>query len=193
MGKIFIPKDILNKPGRLTNDEYEQIKKHCQLGGDYLRKNWEIPVESVVGVLTHHERCDGSGYPYGLPLNKQTIEGKLIAICDVYDAMTSERPYRASLSPSEAIEHIIGNSGTMFDPELITIFIKKIAPYPIGSRVVLSNGIKATVVRNYPKGLTRPMVEIDEPLNVGGSFERNILDLFNDVSLLNITIIGLDK
>lgn len=193
LGKIFVPKNIVNKPGELSFGEYEQMKKHCQFGSDYLRKNWEVPVESIVGVLTHHERCDGSGYPFGLPFNKQTVEGKLIAICDVYDAMTSERPYRPALSPSEAIEHIIGNSGTMFDAELVSHFIKKIAPYPVGTRVVLSNGLKATVIKNYPQGLTRPVVALDMPLEVAGSKEKRILDLLNDPALLNVTIIGLDK
>jgi HD-GYP domain-containing protein (c-di-GMP phosphodiesterase class II) len=192
LGKIFIPKQIISKPGPLTSAEYEQMKDHCRLGSDYLRKNWEIPVESIIGVLTHHERCDGSGYPYGLPLSKQTTEGKLIAICDVYDAMTSERPYRAALSPSEVIEHIIGNSGTMFDPKMISCFIKKIAPYPVGSRVLLSNGMKATVIKNYPKGLTRPMVAADRPVIIAGSPEKQVLDLYNDPSLLNVTIIGLE-
>lgn len=194
LGKIFVPKEIITKSGPLSNIEFEEMKKHSQLGSDFLRKKWELPVESIIGVLTHHERFDGSGYPFRLPAPRQTIEGKIIAVCDVYDAMTSEKPYRKAITPSEAFEYLIGNSSVMFDPEIIiSYFTKVIVPYPVGTRVILSNGIKATVIENYPYCLLRPKVVIDNIYAPGVSSEKLVLDLFNDPFLLNVTIIGLDK
>lgn len=193
IGKVFIPKEIVNKPSSLTHDEYELMKQHSMLGSDYLRKQWAMPVESIVAVLTHHERYDGGGYPLQLSAGKQTMEGKIIAICDVYDAMTSERPYRSALSPSEAIEHIMGNAGIMFDPMIIATFMKKITPYPVGSKVKLSNGLKASVIQNNPGGLMRPVVQLIRKNEQGVHAAQEVLDLLNDPALLNITIIGFDK
>lgn len=188
LGKLYIPKEILNKLGPLTYDEYEVMKKHSQYGSEYLKRQTEIPLESVIAVLTHHERYDGKGYPLGLPANKQTLEGKIIAICDNYDAMTSDRPYRKAFSPSEAIEHIMGNAGIMFDPKVLDIFIKKIVPYPVGSVVNLSNGKKGIVIENFPKSYVRPRIKL-----ICGEGDGDIYDLCHDPSLLNVTVVGIEK
>ena len=193
IGKVFIAKDIISKPGALTDTEYEQMKQHSTLGSDYLRKQWEMPAESIVAVLTHHERYDGTGYPLRLPSNKQTQEGKIIAVSDVYDALTSQRPYRVALSPSEAIEHIMGNSGTLFDPEIVTTFMKRIVPYPIGSRIVLSNGQRGIVVQNNSNGLMRPSIQVIRANEQGINSATEVVDLFNDPRMLNVTVIGFDK
>ncbi|MEA4920766.1 MAG: HD-GYP domain-containing protein [Clostridiaceae bacterium] len=190
IGKIYIPKEILNKQGKLTYEQYELMKEHPKLGYDYLKGRWKVPTESIIAVLTHHERCDGTGYPYGITAEKQTLEGKLVAICDVYDALISERPYRPALPPSEAMEHIIGNSGTMFDEKLIKEFICKIAPYPVNTKVVLSNGLKARVIENYSNGLARPRLIVE---NTVFGDEGEILDLFNDPELFNVTIVKVDR
>ena len=193
IGKVFITKEIINKPGALTDMEYEQMKQHSTLGSNYLRKQWEVPAESIVAVLTHHERFDGTGYPLRLPSSKQTQEGKIIAISDVYDALTSQRPYRVALSPSEAIEHIMGNSGLLFDPAIVSTFMKRIVPYPIGSAVVLSNGLRGVVVHNHSDGLMRPKVKVFHRNQQGVSEAQEELDLYNDPTLLNVTVIGFDK
>ncbi len=188
IGKIFIPKDIIRKPGRLSPEEHETVKQHTVLGYRYLSEHWDVPIEALVGVLSHHERCDGSGYPYGLRRERLSQEAKLIAICDVYDAMTSERPYRKALSPSEAMEHIIGNSGILFDEDLIERFFAKIEPYPVGTPVLLSNGYRGVVVENHKNALMRPKVA------VGESEESNMcLDLLNDPRWWDVTIIGVDR
>ncbi len=193
IGKVFITKDIINKPGALTNMEYEQMKQHSALGSNYLRKQWEVPAESIVAVLTHHERYDGTGYPLRLPSSKQTQEGKIIAISDVYDALTSQRPYRVALSPSEAIEHLMGNSGLLFDPAIVSSFMKRIVPYPIGSNVLLSNGLRGVVVHNHSDGLMRPKIKVIRKNEQGIQEMQEVLDLYNDPSLLNVTVIGFDK
>lgn len=191
LGKIFIPKEILNKLGPLSYDEFEIMKKHSQFGSDYLKRQSEIPLESVIAVLTHHERYDAKGYPLGLPANKQTLEGKIIAICDNYDAMTSDRPYRKAFSPSEAIEHLMGNAGVMFDPKILEIFIKKIVPYPVGTKVDLSNGKKGIVIENFPNSYVRPKIQIIP--EDGDESDNLIYDLCNDQTLLNVTVIGINK
>jgi HD-GYP domain-containing protein (c-di-GMP phosphodiesterase class II) len=191
IGKILIPKNILNKPGSLTSDEYEIMKKHCQYGSDYLKKQNVLPLESIIAVLTHHERYDSKGYPLGLSANKQIIEGKIIAICDNYDAMTSDRPYRSAFTPSETMEYIMGNSGIMFDPKILNIFIKKIVLYPVGTVVNLSNGKKGIVVQNYPGSIMRPRIQILP--DIGNSEEKTIYDLNKDNTLLNITVTGIDR
>lgn len=188
IGKIFIPKEIIRKPGRLDLKELEEVKQHTVLGYKYLSQNWDVPMEALIGALSHHERCDGSGYPYGLRRDKLPQEAKLIAICDVYDAMTSERPYRKALSPSEAMEHIIGNSGILYDEKLIESFFKKIEPYPVGTPVILSNGYRGRVVKNHMNALIRPVVAVGD-----SEAERQCLDLLNDPRLWDVTIIGVDR
>jgi HD-GYP domain-containing protein (c-di-GMP phosphodiesterase class II) len=190
IGKLFIPKEILNKPGPLTSDEFEIMKKHPHLGSEYLKKQNSVPTDSVIAVLTHHERYDSKGYPLGLPANKQIIEGKIIAICDNYDAMTSDRPYRKAYSPSEAMEHLMGNSGVMFDPDILNIFIKKIVLYPVGTVVSLSNGEKGTVIGNHPGSIMRPVVRLLSDSETEGTV---IYDLYNDPALLCVTVTGIDR
>jgi HD-GYP domain-containing protein (c-di-GMP phosphodiesterase class II) len=150
-------------------------------------------LESVVAVLTHHERYDGCGYPLGLLGDKQPLEGKIIALSDVYDAMTSDRSYHPALPPSEAIEHIMGNSGILFDPQVVSAFMRKVVPYPIGSMVLLSNGQRAIVTENHREALMRPNVKPIKIANNESQMDDKVLDLLNDPSLWSVTITGLDK
>ena len=191
IGKVFISRNLINKPSALTNEEFEKMKRHSSFGYDYLREQWGGPVESVVAVLTHHERYDGCGYPLGLQGDKQPLEGKIIALSDVYDAMTSDRAYHAALPPSEAIEHIMGNSGIMFDPQVVSTFMRKVVPYPVGSRVMLSNGQRAIVVANQKEALMRPKVKLLHINNREARVDDKVLDLLNDPTLWSVTILGL--
>lgn len=191
IGKIYIPKEILNKNGPLAPEEFMIVKKHCQYGSDYLKKQNNIPLESIIAVLTHHERYDSKGYPFGLPEKKQILEGKIISVCDNYDAMTSDRPYRPAFSPPETIEYLLGNTGVMFDPEIIEVFVKKIVLYPVGATVNLSNGEKGVVIKNYPGSTMRPKICLC-PSETHPD-ESIIYDLSNDPSLYNVTITGINK
>ena len=186
IGKVFVPKEIIDKRGKLTDEEFEKVKEHCLIGSDYLRNKWEVSVESNLCVLTHHEKFDGSGYPNNLTAERIPQFGKIITIADVYDAITSDRPYRGALSPSDAMEFIMGGSGTLFDPKIVDVFISKIAPYPIGVCVLLSNGLKGVVVENNLKCGLRPKVQIFTDNN-----ETIYYDLYNDMELLNVTIKGI--
>ena len=193
IGKIFIPKEIFNKTGPLTEVEFEIMRKHSEYGYYYLKENYKkLSSESLTAVLTHHERYDGRGYPIGLSGNKQIIEAKIICVCDNYDAMTSDRAYRRAYSPSEVLEHLMGNSGTIFDPKILDIFKGKIVPYSIGTNVCLSNGRCGVVIGYSENNPIRPVVRVN-PLPDQPESSAEIYDLGNDLSLLNVTVLGPEK
>ncbi len=183
-GKMFIHKDILNKPGKLTPDEFAQIKKHSELGFKYLCDNLDIPGSSKIAALQHHEQYDGNGYPSGLAGNAIHLFGRIISVADVYDALSSDRPYRKAMLPSDAVEYIMSGYGTMFDPAIVTALTKKIAPYPIGTCVLLSTGETGIVVKNYESTILRPIVK----LIVDSKPTNKYIDLTNDRSALHITV-----
>lgn len=161
IGKIDIPKEILDKPEKLTEEEFEIVKFHTHYG--YRRivdQDGEIPATSAHVAWEHHERIDGSGYPRGLSGEKIHIFSKIASVADVYDAMTTHRVYRKAYPPNEAVEFIMGGSGTLFDYDIVKAFLKSIAPYPVGDLVQLNTGEVAIVIdinREFP---LRPVVRI---------------------------------
>lgn len=185
IGKVFIDKNIIEKPDSLTREEFEEVKKHPRLGYDYLiNAHLDFPPTALIGILQHHERVDGSGYPEGLSLDKINPLSRVIAIADVYDAMTSDRPYRPAMMPSEVMEFLMGGAGTLFDAELVYLFTRKVAAFPLGTCVLLSNGLTAIVVENYEDCCLRPRVKV-----VSGDDANPVyLDLRNDRNLSNLTI-----
>lgn len=189
IGKVFIPRDILNKPGKLTDFEFETMKGHSYKGYQYLKDHFEIPVVSYIGILQHHERYDGTGYPLNTKGKQISLFGRLIAITDIYDALTSNRPYRNALSPSEAVEYVMGAGGTVIDPEVARCFMQNVAPYPVGICVRLSNNAEGLVVENYKDCCMRPKVKVirqDER-----DIPPYILDLKNDAGTREIIISGI--
>jgi HD-GYP domain-containing protein (c-di-GMP phosphodiesterase class II) len=185
IGKVFVPIEILEKKRKLTEDEFRQISEHSLKGSNYLREKWVIPIESNIAVLNHHERYNGTGYPYQLRGDKISELGKILAVADVFDALTSNRAYRDAFLPSDAMEYIMGGSGTFFDPKIVSVFAKKVVPYPAGTSVILSNGLKGLVVENYMSYCMRPKVKI-----ISNQTDY-YLDLCNDRKLLNVTIVGI--
>lgn len=185
IGKIFVPKKIINKKGRLTDDEFEVIKAHTENGCRYLKEKWEVSDESALAVLTHHEKNNGTGYPYRLKADKIPLYGKIIAVSDVYDALISDRPYRKAFLPSEAMEYVLGCSGRCFDPEIVETFFRRVMPFPVGTTVQLSNGMTGVVIENHPENCLRPKVRIISE-DKGGT---DCYDLLNDKDLLNVTIV----
>ena len=160
LGKTFIPKEIILKNSQLTKEEFEIIKTHTTKGYEYLSQDYSLPVAAKLIALQHHERIDGSGYPKGYGGNDINKLAKIIAITDVYDAMTSDTSYRKALPPHEAIEFIMGSGGRHFDFVMTQTFVRKIIPYPVGSLVKLSNkdvAVVEEVHHNYP---LRPKVRI---------------------------------
>lgn len=117
LGKIYIPEEILNKPAKLTDQEYALVKTHCQIGYSLTNKI-ELPWPVSSTILQHHERINGSGYPGGLEHNEISIESKIIAVADVVEAMVSIRPYRPALKLDQALYEIENNSGQLYDPNI---------------------------------------------------------------------------
>lgn len=183
IGKIFVPKELIAKKGKLTDEEFEIVKAHSQAGYDYMQKTQGFPTESNVGVRTHHERFNGSGYPDGLAGMDIPLFGRILMVADVFDALVSNRPYRKAMAASDAVEYIIGNSGQLFDPQVVAAFIGKIAPYPVGTHVSLSNGQRAVVIENRANFGLRPKVKVLNHENNG---------LYYDLSreFFDITIVG---
>lgn len=189
IGKVFIEKDIIDKKGPLTPEEFEEVKKHPALGYQYLlTARCGFSQSSLTGILQHHERIDGSGYPKGLSGKQIGRSGRIITIADVFDAMTSDRPYRAAMVPSEVMEYLMGGAGTLFDPELVFLFTRKVAAFPLGTCVLLSNGLTAIVVENYEDCCLRPKVKI-----ISDDADPAYYDLKNDRRLANITVMRVVK
>ncbi len=159
LGKTRIPLEILNKPGRLTAEEFAEIKKHPVLGYEMLlSKTNEIDSETASIVLDHHERYDGSGYPRGLRGEDIGIMPAICAISDVYNAITTDRVYRKAFPAYEAYELLMGSGNTMFDADVVNTFLLCISPYPIGSLVRLSNGLIARVIKTRKNQPFRPII-----------------------------------
>jgi diguanylate cyclase (GGDEF)-like protein len=129
IGKVGIPDSILSKEGPLTDKEWEPVKVHPQLGVEILRHIIDL-VNCLPAILHHHEHYDGKGYPSGLKGDSIPVEGRILAIADAYDAMTSPRPYREQLSPQDALDELKRCAGTQFDPELVEVFLEIIEASP---------------------------------------------------------------
>lgn len=186
IGKVFIPKEILNKKSKLTENEFEIVKTHSYKGYQILKENSAFSYYSSIGVLHHHEKYNGTGYPFELEGSKISLLGRIIAIADVYDALISDRPYRKAMFPSEAIEYIMGGGGTLFDSEIVKFFTRIIVPYPVGTGVLLSNDAIGIVFKNYPDCCMRPLLKI---IKHGDIFvEPYFLDLKIDPNTRGIVI-----
>lgn len=127
VGKIGIPDEILLKPGKLTEDEYAHMKQHASIGQSILNEHDSLLVQMAATIATsHHERWDGTGYPEGLRGESIPIEGRITAICDVFDALMSQRPYKNPWSEQDAVEYLVSQSGHHFDPNLVDLFVQHI-------------------------------------------------------------------
>ncbi|PKM60033.1 MAG: HD-GYP domain-containing protein [Firmicutes bacterium HGW-Firmicutes-4] len=190
IGKVFVPKEILHKQGPLTDNEFMEMKKHSYLGFEYLASEYVGSVGAQAGILDHHEKFSGGGYPNNAKGEKISLYGRIISIADVYDALTSDRPYRKGLLPSEAIEYIMGGTENLFDPDLVKVFIRKIAPYPIGTTVKLSNGLSGVVTDNFENFCMRPNIRVLK----NGNYEVKPFDIcLADRKAFNITVVDYSK
>ena len=165
IGKTFLPSSILQKNGKLTSEEFSVIKKHPLLGFNFGKKFKSINSDILDIILQHHERFDGLGYPNKLSGSQINYLARIVSIADVYDALTSDRPYKRAFCPNDAVEYIMSHSGTLFDFQIVDIFSKIIVPYPSGTKVRLSNGSIAVVEKTYPYYPLRPTVKIIESDN----------------------------
>ena len=161
IGKVMVPKEILNKPGKLTDSEWKTMQQHSLYGFEILRKDRNLSIFSDHVAFQHHERFDCSGYPRGLASSQIHEFARITAIADVYDALTSERAYNnTALLPHQAYSILQAGSGTHFDKSILQAFLERIAVYPVGCMVQLNNGDIGIVVNVRPKQAMHPTIRL---------------------------------
>ena len=160
VGKRFLPIEVINHEKELNEEELKVYKTHSKQGADYVRDRFTFSVYVIQGILQHHEWYNGDGYPLGRIENDIPIIARIIGVVDTYDVLTSDRPHRPAYSNAEAMEYIMGLSGRRFDPQIIEAFMHKIAIYPEGSLIELSDGRTAIVVKNNKEAVLRPVIRI---------------------------------
>lgn len=159
VGKAKIPSEITNKAGALTDEEYQLMKSHPEEGYKILQEHYSVSEPVLDVCLHHHEKIDGSGYPHGLVSEKIKKITKIASICDVYDAITSNRPYKKGWNPAEAIRRMSQWTGH-FDQSLFQMFVKIIGIYPVGSFVKLQSGKMGVVCEQNNESLLTPRVNV---------------------------------
>lgn len=160
IGKILIPDEILHKPGRLTPEEFSVMKQHAAHSRDILLTTPGIGELAVLTAAEHHEKLDGSGYPNGLKGNEISLQGRMAAIADVYDALTSDRVYHKGMTPTQGLKKLLEWSGTHLDPKLVRQFIRCLGLYPVGSLVLLESGRLGVVTEGNEEDQRLPVVRI---------------------------------
>ena len=158
LGKMAVPDPVLNKPGKLTEEEYAVVRKHPERGYDFLVQSEDAPAIAAEVVLHHHEKYDGTGYPHGLKGDEISLYARMGAICDVYDAITSNRPYKDGWAPAESIARMLEWNGH-FDPKLLDAFIRSIGIYPVGTLVRLRSNRLGLVVAENKRDPIRPRIK----------------------------------
>lgn len=173
IGKLKIPEEVLNKPGKYTDEEFVLVKKHTLYGYQLLQP---LPIDDRIkkSARSHHERCDGSGYPSGLTQEDTDEFAMIVAIADVYDAMTAARSYRAPLCPFQVIAKFEQEGLQKYNPKYILVFLKHIAGIYQKHRVLLSDGRFATIVMQGTKQLSKPIVQLDDDTCIDLSLENDL-------------------
>lgn len=160
IGQSAIDARLITKPGMLSQSEYALVQSHVEEGLSVLEATARLPETSVAVVLEHHERYNGCGYPYRMAGDEISLAGRMAAIVDTYDAMTSDRPYRPAISPSLALRQLYDQGGSQFDPALIAAFVRTIGVYPVGTLVLLESGHLAVVEELHHDSLLSPVVRV---------------------------------
>ncbi len=183
VGKMLVPYEILTKPGKLTNEEYHVIQKHAEDGFYILRNVPNLPLVAAHCAYQHHERLDGSGYPRSLVGENIHYYSRILAITDVYDAVTSNRVYRQAMLPHEGLEILYAGAGTKCDLIMIEAFRRSIASYPTGVTVHLNDCRKGIVIKQNTGTSDRPVIRIieDNGSRVETPYE---LDLLKELSVI---------
>jgi hypothetical protein len=167
LGMMKIDRQILEKQGKLTETELNQVRTHPVLGYRIIAKELKYPEEIALVALQHHERWDGKGYPRRLKGEDIALESRIVTVVDAYEAMIGQRPYRNSMIGYTAMKGILSDNGKHFDPQVLKAFLESMGVFPIGSVVQLSNAAIGRVAENHPQAPLRPKLEliIDEAGN----------------------------
>lgn len=160
LGKVLTPDEVLHKPGRLSPEEFEVMKLHARHSRDILSATEGIGELTVITAAQHHERMDGSGYPEGLKGEQISVYGRMVAIADVYDAITANRVYHRGMTPTQGLKKLLEWSGNHLDPALVKQFIRCIGLYPVGSLVLLDSGRLGVVVEINEVDQRLPIVRV---------------------------------
>ena len=182
IGKIKLPRELLEKNARLSSEEFEQIKEHVDLGLEVLSQTPNIHPDVLEGIAQHHERINGTGYPNNLMGDKVSVFGRMSAIADTYAAVTKHRPYADAISPHEALQMLSNWSGTQFHADMVEQFIQSIGVFPVGSLVELSTGEVAVVVTHSKLKRLRPKVLVVAEADKTHCKHPVLRDLLYDVS-----------
>ena len=177
IGKVAIPPEVLNKPGALTADEFRTVVVHPQAGYDILVGDTGMRDIALDVCLHHHERMDGTGYPHKLAGEGISLFARMGAICDVYDAVTSDRPYKKAWEAAYAIQRMVEWRGNHFDPMVFNAFVKSVGIYPVGSLVRLRSGRLAVVMQHTPGALLTPTVKVFFSISSGTRIAPELIDL----------------
>lgn len=177
IGKMAVPNEVLNKPGKLTDEELNIIREHPQRGWEILKSCYRVNESALDVCLHHHEHMDGQGYPEKLSGDALTLFVRMGAVCDVYDAITSERCYKKAWMPAEAIRKMAAWKNGHFDETVFHAFVKTIGIYPNGTLLKLKSGRLGVVIEQSRKSLTTPIIKIFFSIRAGAHIPVEILDL----------------
>ena len=182
IGKIKLPRTLLEKSGRLTDSEFALAKTHVALGLNELHRTPNIHPDVLEGIAQHHERMNGSGYPQGLQGEKISVFGRMAGIADTYAAMTKKRAYAAAASPHEVLQMLSNWSGSLYQGEMVEQFIQSIGAFPVGSMVELSSGEVGVIVTHNKHKRLKPKVLIITEADKKPRKYPTTIDLIYDVS-----------
>jgi HD-GYP domain-containing protein (c-di-GMP phosphodiesterase class II) len=160
IGKLLIPISVLDKPGKLSDDEWAEMRKHPLHGAEIAFQTPGLDRGAILPILEHHMRWDNTGYPDRRPTRQQHLLSRIVAIADAYDAMTAQRVYSKGRVPGSAVAEVIAGAGTAFDPDLVRVFVRVMGMYPPGSVLRISTGEIAISIAPNPADPARPAVRV---------------------------------